>query len=38
LSPEAAIAETLDCYPEAGVDNIKAILHYRDKHQLQAKL
>jgi len=38
LSPDAAIAETLDCYPEAGVDNIKAILHYRDKHQLQAQL
>jgi uncharacterized protein (DUF433 family) len=38
LSPEGAIAETVDCYPEAGVDNIKAILNYRDKHQLQAQL
>lgn len=29
LSPDEAIAETLDCYPEAGLDNIKAILSYR---------
>jgi uncharacterized protein (DUF433 family) len=29
LSPDAAIAETLDCYPEAGIDAIKAILDYR---------
>ena len=29
LSPDAAIAETLDCYPEAGIDNIRAILNYR---------
>jgi uncharacterized protein (DUF433 family) len=36
LSIEEAIAETLDCYPEAGIDAIKAILHYRDQHQLQA--
>lgn len=37
LSPEAAIEETLDCYPEAGVDAIKAILRYRAEHQLQAQ-
>lgn len=29
LSPDDAIAETLDCYPEAGLDTIKAILSYR---------
>ena len=46
LSPDAAIAETnvlstlapLDCYPEAGIDAIKAILHYRAEHQFQAQL
>jgi uncharacterized protein (DUF433 family) len=32
LSPDAAIAETLDCYPEAGLDAIKAILSYRAAH------
>jgi uncharacterized protein (DUF433 family) len=37
LSKEAAIAETLDCYPEAGIDAIKAIVDYRAKHQLQAQ-
>jgi uncharacterized protein (DUF433 family) len=37
LSPEAAIAETLDCYPQAGIDAIKAILRYRAEHQLQAQ-
>jgi uncharacterized protein (DUF433 family) len=37
LSPDAAIAETLDCYPEAGLDNIKAILDYRAEHQFQAQ-
>ena len=37
LSPDAAIAETLDCYPEAGLDMIKAILAYRAVHQLQAQ-
>jgi uncharacterized protein (DUF433 family) len=37
LSADEAIAETLDCYPEAGVDNIKAILRYRAEHQLQAQ-
>jgi uncharacterized protein (DUF433 family) len=37
LSPEAAINETLDCYPEAGIEVIKAILNYRAEHQLQAQ-
>ena len=38
LSPDAAMAETLGCYPEAKLDTIKAILAYRDAHQLQAQL
>jgi uncharacterized protein (DUF433 family) len=38
LSPDEAIAETLDCYPETDVDTIKAILSYRAAHQLQAQL
>lgn len=33
LSPDAALAETLDCYPEAGLDAIRAILGYRATHQ-----
>jgi uncharacterized protein (DUF433 family) len=37
LSPDAAIAETLDCYPEAGLDAIKAILNFRAAHQFQAQ-
>jgi len=37
LSPDAAIAETLDCYTEAGIDAIKAILQYRAEHQFQAQ-
>lgn len=37
LSPEAAVAETLDCYPEAGIGAIKVILDYREEHQLQAQ-
>ncbi len=37
LSPDDAIAETLDCYPEVGIDAIKAILRYRAEHQLQAQ-
>ena len=36
LSPDLAIAETLDCYPEAGLDAIKAILDYRATRQYQA--
>lgn len=38
LSHDEAIAETLDCYPEAGVDAIKTILNYRAVHQFQAQL
>ena len=37
LSPEAAIAETLDCYPETGHHTIQALLTYRAAHQLQAQ-
>lgn len=37
LSPAAAIAETLDCYPEAGIEAIKAILDYRAAHECQAQ-
>jgi len=36
LSPDAAIAETLDCYPEVSVEAIKTLLAYRDAHQFQA--
>lgn len=35
LSPHDAIAETLNCYPEVGVDRIKAILEYRAFHEFQ---
>jgi uncharacterized protein (DUF433 family) len=38
LSPEAAIMETLDCYPETSVEAIKALLDYRAAHQFQAQL
>lgn len=38
LSPEAAISETLDCYPEVGREAIRAILQYRAEHQLQAQV
>ena len=37
LSREAAIAETLDCYPETSVEAIKALLDYRVAHQFQAQ-
>ncbi len=37
LLADAAIAETLDCYPEAGIEAIKAILDYRAEHQFQAQ-
>ncbi len=37
LSPDEAIAETLDCYPQAGRETIKAILNYRAAHQFQAQ-
>lgn len=38
LSPDAVVAETLDCYPEAGLEAIQAILKYRAEHQFQAQL
>ncbi len=38
LSPDVAIAETLDCYPEAGLATIRAILDYRTAHESRAKL
>ena len=38
LSHDAAIVETVDCYPEAGIENIKAILSYRAMHSYQARL
>jgi uncharacterized protein (DUF433 family) len=37
LSHAAAIAETLDCYPEASIEIIEAILRYRAEHRLQAQ-
>ena len=37
LSPDAAIAETLDCYPETSVEAIQALLEYRAAHQFQAQ-
>jgi uncharacterized protein (DUF433 family) len=37
FSADAALAETLDCYPEAGLDSIRAILEYRAAHQSQAQ-
>jgi uncharacterized protein (DUF433 family) len=37
LSPDAAIAETLDCYPEVDLDAIRTILDYRAAHQFQAQ-
>ena len=35
LSTDAAIAETLDCYPEAGLATIQALLEFRALHELQ---
>lgn len=37
LSPDDAIAETHDCYPEADINAIKAILQYRTRHQLRVQ-
>jgi uncharacterized protein (DUF433 family) len=37
LTPEQAISETLDCYPEVGVEMIEAVLAYRAAHQFQAQ-
>jgi uncharacterized protein (DUF433 family) len=38
LLPEAAITETMDCYPEISGETIKALLDYRAAHQFQAQL
>lgn len=35
LSAEQALTSTLDCYPEAGIDRIKAILDYRASYEFQ---
>lgn len=37
LPPEAALAETLDCYPEISGEAIKTLLDYRATHQLQTR-
>ena len=37
LSPEDALSETLDCYPEAGIEAIRSLLRYRAEHQLQTQ-
>ena len=37
LSPEAAMTETVECYPETSVEVIKALLDYRTAHQFQAQ-
>lgn len=34
-SPEEALFETLDCYPEIGIERIKAVLAYRAAHEPQ---
>jgi uncharacterized protein (DUF433 family) len=34
-SPEEALFETLECYPEIGVERIKAVLAYRSAHERQ---
>jgi uncharacterized protein (DUF433 family) len=38
LSHDEAVAETLDCYPEAGLDGINAILNFRAEHRFQPQL
>ena len=37
LSPVAAIAETLDCDPEAGFETILALVAFRAAHQFQSQ-
>jgi DNA uptake protein ComE-like DNA-binding protein len=37
MPANTAVAETLDCYPDAGLDKIKAILDYRAAHEFQAQ-
>jgi uncharacterized protein (DUF433 family) len=34
-SPEEALIETFDCYPEIDIERIKAVLAYRDAHEPQ---
>jgi len=34
-SPEEALFETLACYPEIGIERIKALLEYRAAHAHQ---
>jgi len=35
LTPDAASAATLDCYPETGIETIRAIPTYHAAHRLQ---
>lgn len=35
LSPDEALAETAECYPEIGTERIKAVLDWRAAHDLQ---
>jgi uncharacterized protein (DUF433 family) len=35
FSPAEALAETLNCYPDAGMETIGAIILYRDEHSVQ---
>jgi uncharacterized protein (DUF433 family) len=35
LSHDKAVAETAECYPEIGIDRIKAALAWRAAHDLQ---
>jgi uncharacterized protein (DUF433 family) len=35
MSRDAAVAETLECYPSAGIQRIKGILDYYHSHQPQ---
>ena len=37
FSPDDAISETLDCYPEVSLEAIKALLEYRATHEVQAQ-
>lgn len=37
LSPDAAIAETLDCYPEVTSETVSGILRYCAAHRFQAQ-
>ncbi len=35
LSPDAALAETWNCYPHTAIERIKAVLEFRATHRLQ---